>query len=159
MVETVWTQWAWESPVRLCRVPARSRHCIYDRHTQPITRTDTTFAARPQKDSAGTDVKHRKRKHAAVSSTEAHISITIYRAMSWLLTFYTPFYTNSWQQWLGLAFFSDFVFIAPWKLPTVKNKVLRLCCYAYYRGILLPPFLAECWGAPSPIFRLNSHHR
>lgn len=51
-----------------------------------------------------------------------HASITIYRAMLWLLTLYMLFYTIGWQQWLGLAFLSDFVFLAPWKPSTVKKK-------------------------------------
>lgn len=71
------------------------------------------------------------------------LSIAIYRAMSRLLTLQIPFYTNSWQQWLGLAFFYDCVFTALWKLPTVRNKVLRLCSYTYYRGLLLPTLLCR----------------
>lgn len=103
-------------------------------HTQPITRIETTFPVGPQDSTdLGMDVKHRTNKTCrCLKRWSSCISITEHRAMSWLLTLYIPFYTNSWQQRLGLAFFS--VFIAPWKLQTANPKVLRLCCYTDYRG-------------------------
>ena len=58
--------------------------------------------------------------------------------------------------WLG--FFLWFCFQS--SMETTNSKKTRFWGYAVTltRGILLPSFLAECWGALSPIFRLKSHH-
>lgn len=105
----------WEFPVQLLRVP--------DTHTPhwwlwPLSPRETSQEMQ-------WPCRHEAQKETRLlcQALSSPISTAIYRAMHWFLTFCIPFQANSWQQWLGLAFLSDFVFTPPWKLGTVKNKV------------------------------------
>lgn len=64
----------------------------------------------------------KKKTCCCLKHWSSHISITIYRTMSWLLTLYIPFYTNSWQQWLGLAFFLWFCFHSSMETTNSKKQ-------------------------------------